>query len=219
MDAERKTFDVHGFDAVELRWVGDLNVTQGQGESLAVEGDPELIQKLTVRVDGGALLLEVGQDWLDRLVEGLRMLGRKALTYHVGVETLRRLAVSGSGTVRCERLRTDELTLALSGRANVRIDDLEARALRTKIAGRGEIELRGHVEEARLDIAGSGEVEMPGLALKRAEVHISGHGESELTVSDELDVSISGYGRVRYHGDPHVRQSIAGAGSVTRLGD
>lgn len=219
MDAERKTFDVHGFDAVELRWVGDLYVTQGQGESLAVEGDPELIQKLNVRVDSGALWLEVGQDWLDRLVEGLRLLGRKSLTYYVGVETLRRLAVSGSGTVRCERLHTDELTLALNGRGNVHIDDLEARSLRVKIAGRGEIDLRGRVDEARLDIAGSGEVELPRLALKRADIHISGHGESELSVSDELEVSISGYGRVRYHGDPHVKQSIAGAGSVTRLGD
>ena len=50
-------------------------------------------------------------------------------------------------------------------------------------------------------------------------VRVEGAGDAELNVSDELDVSISGYGRVRYHGAPRIRQSIAGAGSVQRLDD
>jgi len=219
MDAERKEFEVRGFDAVELRWIGDLIVTQGEGESLVVEGDPELVRKLSARVEGGTLLLELGQDWLERLVEGLRFLGRQSLTYHVGVETLKRLAVSGSGNVRCARLHSDNLTLSVSGRGNLHVDDLTAKELRVRITGRGEVELRGKVPEARLDITGSGEVALPQLEMARASVHISGHGEAELRVSDELDVSISGYGRVRYHGAPRIRQSIAGAGSVQRLDD
>lgn len=219
MVVERKEFEVGGFDSVELRWVGDLLVTQGEGESLVAEGDPELLRKLSARVENGTLLLEIGQDWLDRLVEGLRFLGRQPLTYHVGVERLRRLALSGSGNVRCSQLRTDHLTLGVSGRGNVRVDDLTAQGLQVRIAGRGELDLRGKVSEARLDIAGSGEVELPGLELERATVRISGHGEAELRVRDELDVSISGFGRVRYHGDPRVKQTIAGAGSVQRLGD
>lgn len=219
MVGERKEFQVQSFDAVELRWVGDLEVTQGEGESLVVEGDPDLVRKLSARVEGGTLILEIGQDWLERLVEGLRFLGRRPLSYRVGVDTLKRLAVSGSGNVRCGRLRSDVLTLAMSGRGDVRIDDLEARELHLRIAGRGEVQLRGKAEEARVDIAGSGEVDLPELQLARANVRIGGHGEVELRVSDELDVSISGYGRVRYHGDPRIRQSIAGAGSVTRLGD
>jgi len=219
MDTERKEFEVHGFDAVDLRWIGDLVLTQGAGESLAVEGDPELVRKLSARVDGGTLLLELGHDWLERLVEGLRFLGRQSLTYHVGIDTLKRLAVTGSGNVRADRLQADALTLSVSGRGNVRVDDLTARELHIRIAGRGEMQLSGKAAEARVDIAGSGEVELPDLELARATVRIGGHGEAELRVSDELDVSISGYGRVRYHGDPRIRQSIAGAGSVRRLGD
>ena len=49
MDAERKEFEVRGFDAVELRWIGDLIVTQGEGESLVVEGDPELVRHVRGR--------------------------------------------------------------------------------------------------------------------------------------------------------------------------
>ena len=219
MAEERREFEVHGFDAVELRWFGDLVVSQGAGESLVVEGDPELLQKLGVRVEGGSLILELGQDWLERLVEGIRLIGRRPLTFRVGVDTLRRIAVSGRGSIHAESLEVDELTLAVSGQGNIHIDDLRARELRLKINGRGEVELRGAVEEARVDIAGSGEVELPDLTAKRAEVRISGHGEAELRVSDELDVSISGYGRVRYHGDPRLTQSIAGAGNVRRMGD
>lgn len=219
MAEERRVFEVHDFDAIELRWFGDLVVTQGAGESLEVEGDPELLQKLGVRVEGGTLILELGQDWLERLVEGLRLIGRRPLTFRVGVETLRRVAVSGRGSLHAEALRADELTLAVSGQGNIHIDDLQARELRLKINGRGEVELRGSVDEERVDIAGSGEVELAELRVRRAEVRISGHGDAELRVTDELDVSISGYGRVRYHGDPKLRQSIAGAGSVRRMGD
>lgn len=217
MEGERREFEVEGFDAVELRWFGDMVVRQGEGESLAVEGDPELLHKLAVRVEGRTLYLEIGQDWLDRLVEGLRFIGRRPLTYHVGVDTLRRVAVAGRGNVHADRLRTDDLTLAVSGQGSMRIDDLQARELRVRISGRGEVELHGSVTEERIEIAGSGEVELAGLQAKRADVRISGHGEAELSVADSLDVGISGYGRVRYHGDPKVAQSIAGAGSVRRL--
>ena len=219
MDGERREFEVRGYDAVELRWFGDLIVTQGEGEGLVAEGDPELLEKLSARVEGGTLILEIGQDWLERLVEGLRFIGRRPLTYRVGVETLRRIAVSGRGSIQSERLRADELTLGVSGQGNVRIHDLQAHAVRVRISGRGEVELQGSVDEERIDIAGSGEVELPGLTAKRAEVRISGHGEAELRVSEALDVSISGYGRVSYHGDPKLTQSIAGAGNVRRLGD
>jgi hypothetical protein len=219
MAEERKDFEVRDFDTVELRWFGDMIVTQGQGESLTVEGDAELLQKLAVRVEGGSLILEIGQDWLERLVEGLRFIGRRPLTYRIGVDTLRRIGVSGRGSIRAEALRADDLTLAISGQGSVHIDDLQARELHVKINGRGEIEARGKVDEARIDIAGSGEVELPELTAQRAEVRISGHGEAELRVVDSLNVTISGYGRVRYHGDPKLTQSIAGAGNVRRQGD
>jgi len=219
MADERRDFEVHDFDAVELRWFGDLIVTQGEGESLTVEGDPDLLQKLSVRVAGGTLILEIGQDWLERLVEGLRFLGRRPLTYRIGAEKLRRIAVSGRGNVRCDRLRSDSLTLAISGQGNVRLHDLQARELRAKISGRGEMDLDGVVDDLRIDIAGSGEVEMPELRTERAEVRISGHGEAELRVASSLDVTISGYGRVRYYGDPRLTQTIAGAGSVKRMGE
>ncbi len=219
MATERREYEVHDFDAIELRWAGDLVVEQGGGERVAAEGDAEVLEKLSVRVDDRRLILEMGQDWFERFMEGLRSMGRQPLTFHVGVATLERLAISGRGNVRCDSLTADALDLSVSGRGNVRIHDLQARELHVRIAGRGEVDIGGRAEEARLDIAGSGEVELAALEAARAEVRISGHGECELRVSDDLDVSISGFGRVRYHGDPHIRQTIAGAGSVQRLGD
>ena len=47
---------------------------------------------------------------------------------------------------------------------------------------------------------------------------ISGHGEVELAVSDTLEIRIAGYGEVNYRGNPQVKQSIVGAGSVKRVG-
>lgn len=219
MANETRRFEVSGFDAIELRWFGDLVVSQGDSEGLEVEGDAELLEKVHARVDGGTLVLELGQDWLERLFGGLRFLGRSPLVYRVKVSSLRRVAVSGRGTLTMPSLETDELTLAVSGQGEMRIDDLRARELAVRISGRGEMALKGAVDDARIDITGSGEVEFPGLRSKRARVRISGHGEAEVNAEEDLDVGISGYGRVRYHGDPKVTQSIAGAGRVERAKD
>ena len=218
MAASTRTFEVHDFDAVELRWFGNLVVTQGETEGLEVEGDSELVEKVSARVEGGTLVLELGQDWFERLIDGFRFLGRRALTYRLNVKKLRRVGISGSGTLQCASLDAEEFSIALSGQGNVRLDQLTARELNVRISGRGEIEAKGTVEEERIEITGSGDVELTGLAAKRARIRISGHGEAELKVQDDLDVAISGYGRVRYVGEPRLHQAIAGAGSVKQLG-
>lgn len=217
MASTARTFEVHDFDAVELRWFGNLVITQGETEGLEVEGDSELVEKVSARVDGGTLVLELGQDWFERLIDGFRFLGRRALTYKLSVKKLRRVGISGSGTLQCSALTGDDLSLGVSGQGNVRLDDLRVRELAVRISGRGEVEAKGAVEEQRIEITGSGDVELTGLESKRARIRISGHGEAELKVADDLDVTISGYGRVRYVGDPRLHQSIAGAGSVKQL--
>ncbi len=219
MANETKRFEVNGFDAIELRWFGDLVVTQGDSESLEVEGDAELLEKVNAHVDGGTLILELGEDWLERLFGGLRFLGRSPLVYRVNVTDLRRVAVSGRGTLSMPSLQTDTLALAISGQGEMRIDALTTKELTVRISGRGELALRGRAEDMRIDIAGSGDVELPGLETERTRVRISGHGEAEINVRDDLDVGISGYGRVRYHGEPKIKQSIAGAGRVERATD
>ena len=79
--------------------------------------------------------------------------------------------------------------------------------------GAGEERLRTLVDSGR------GRVVAPQFQIGTASVSISGVGNADLWVTDELKVDISGAGHVRYSGSPKVRQSISGLGSVDANGD
>jgi hypothetical protein len=209
--------EVEAFRAVELRYFGHLHLTQGPDASVEVEGDPDVVAKVHVRVHEGTLVLEIGENWLERLTSGVLLIAHRPLHYRVTVPELDRVAVNGTGKVEATGLVASDLELAASGAADVSIADLEAHALRAQISGRGSFRLAGRTEAFELRISGSGEVEAGDLACQSADVRISGQGTTTVRVAKRLDVRISGLGTVRYHGDPTVTQTISGSGTVNQV--
>jgi phage-related protein len=72
------------------------------------------------------------------------------------------------------------------------------------------------VEEADIHISGSGDVRNFGLQATKAKVKVSGSGNTEITVSNFLDVRINGSGDVYYKGNPSVNADISGSGKVVK---
>jgi hypothetical protein len=215
MKTETRT--VTPFDSIELRAFGDLQVRQGDTESLTLEGDEEILEKISSRVEGTKLILELGQNWLERIMAGINALGRKAVKYHISVKDLKSLKVVGSSEVHIPSLKTTNLHLVVTGNGEIKLPSLTADTLEVDISGRGEIEVAGQVRSQDIGITGSGDYEAKALTSQTAKVSISGHGDVEVAVSETLDVRIAGYGEVTYTGNPQVKQSIAGAGSIKRV--
>lgn len=213
----RERREVGAFRAVELRCFGHLHLSQGAEPSVEVEGDPDVVAKVHARVSGDALILEIGESWLDRLTSGVLLIAHRPLHYHVTVPELDRVAVTGTGKVEAAGLVASDLEVTASGAADVSISDLEAHALKAQISGRGSFRLAGKAEAFELRISGSGEVEAADLACTSVDVRISGQGTTTVRVAKRLDVKISGLGTVRYHGDPTVTQTISGSGTVTQV--
>jgi Putative auto-transporter adhesin, head GIN domain len=212
-----ETREVTAFDSIELRAFGDMNITQGTTESLVIEGDEELLQKISSRVEGSKLILELGQNWLERIMAGINAIGRKAVKYHITVKELKSIKVVGSSEVHMPSLKTTDLHLVVTGNGEINLPSLTAEGLEVDISGRGEIDIAGQVRSQDISIAGSGEYDAKTLTSQTAKVSISGHGDVEVAVSEALDVRIAGYGEVKYTGSPQVKQSIAGAGSIKQV--
>lgn len=212
----RERREVTAFRAVELRYFGQLHLHQGPETTVEIEGDPDVLAKVHARVAGDTLILEIGESWLERLTSGVLLVAHRPLHYHVTTPDLDRVAVSGTGKVDGDGLRTERLEVSVSGTADVNLAGIECEELAGAISGRGAFELAGQAERVRLRVSGSGDVDAGELACAEAEVRISGQGNATLRVRDRLDVRVSGVGQVRYHGDPTVTQRISGAGSVTQ---
>jgi len=207
--------EVAGFDSIELQGQGQLMVTQRQGstEKLLVEAEDNIIPLLDTYVRGDTLKLQVEKGLLRTVIP------RKGIRYYVTVDDLKRVDISGSGSLDAEVLKTEKLKVSVNGSGRVELKYLEAEEFTAEINGSGKFRLSGVVDRQRVDISGSGKYLATELQSDFASVDISGSGKTELSVARQLDVEISGSGKVSYYGRPRVSQKISGSGEVVNLED
>lgn len=178
--------DVSGFTGVELTSVGDLRIEQTGTESLTIEAAPEVLPQLTSEVVGGVLRLGVAP--------GASIETDVPIVYHLTVDTLDSLTVSGAGDVTAPDLRADRLTV--------------------EISGAGDVTLGGTVDTQVVTVSGAGDYDAEDLQSTTAEITVDGAGDAVVRVSDRLDATVDGVGSVEYIGDPQVTEDVSGVGSV-----
>ena len=176
------------FDSIELSGSGQLEVDQNGSESLSITADDNLLQLLTSEVKRRRLVLAVKS--------GYSLGPSKPIVFKVSAKNFKGVAFAGDTTANLKGIHTDELKL--------------------EIAGSGDVSAEGMADRQEIGIAGSGKYLGGGLKSKAAKIDIAGSGEAVLAVSDSLDVSIAGSGDIKYYGDPKVKQTIVGSGTITK---
>lgn len=202
--AVTEELNVPDFNAIDLTMVGTVFLTQGDTQSVTVEGKPNIIDELELDVHNGEWAIEP-----DRCV---RDVGE--LTFFITVPDIRRVKVSGSGEVFTDGsfdVNDVEFNISGSGKIDVEVygDDIEA-----NISGSGKINLTGEADELDIDISGSGDVRAFDIPIREVDISISGSGDAEVRVDELLIVRISGSGDVYYKGNPTLDISISGSGDV-----
>jgi hypothetical protein len=82
--------------------------------------------------------------------------------------------------------------------------------------GSGNVTVSDPISADRMEISliGSGGFFGFPLTASRCQVDISGSGNCEITVNDDLDVAVDGSGSVYYKGSPIIHEDINGSGRV-----
>ncbi len=206
----RETRAVGGFNAISLAAPVKVDVTQGDSESLVVEGDEAALAELETVVEQSTLRIRTR---LHKTVAGM-----SRVRVHIGARAIEALRVSGSGDIVTTSLRAPALKVAVSGSGDIRIGALEATTLEVSVAGSGDVSIGGRTDSIATSIAGSGDVKAGKLASRTARVSITGSGDVTVWAREALQVSVMGSGDVGYYGDPEVKRSVMGAGNIHRLG-
>lgn len=205
-----ETREATGFSGVRLALPGTVVLRQAGTHAVSVEADDNLLPEIETVVEKDSLVI--------RFRRGVSVTGRSTLRLLVTAPAFSALAISGSGEILAESLKSPQLSISIAGNGDARIARLETGSLTAAIAGSGDVKVAGRADDVTVKIAGSGDVVAGSLDAKRAKVSVSGSGDAELMVRENLSVSIAGSGDVRYHGDPEVTRKVAGSGSVKRLG-
>ena len=180
-----ETPSVSNFHSVAAGVEGNLNITQGSPHYLSIETHPNVMDELQVEVDDG--VLEIGFDRCTSNIE--------KLVIDVTMPDINAIIFSGVGEVNSVNdFNLDELTLIFSGV--------------------GDITLSGVVDELTCIISGIGNLYAFDLVTSECSLTISGMGNAEVTVNDNLNVFISGSGNIYYKGSPAITQTISGTGTI-----
>lgn len=205
--ATQRSFQVGAFERVSLEGSHNVIVTVGGAPSVRAEGDAEVLDRLEVRVEDGALKIGTERgNW--------SMRRRGHATVYVTVPSLTSAAIGGSGDMRIDRIEAPSFRAAIGGSGDMEIAALRAQRANFRVAGSGGIRATGQAEEADLSIAGSGNLSLDGLQTRRAEVSVAGSGNVAIHASEAVEGSILGSGDITVAGGARCSVSKMGSGNV-----
>lgn len=168
-----KSYELKGFTAVAVSGAWDLRVTEGSRYVVSVSVPEDMLSSLDVHAGGG--LLHIG------LKPGTVLTNRR-LAAMISMPSLDRIQLSGANRASISGFTGDRLIVECSGAAS--------------IAGSG-----AGYRRVRIDASGASSVKFRDLPTRNADVHLSGAGQAELTMTGgELTGQLSGAGKVNYWG-------------------
>ena len=99
--------DVSGFSKISLSGSGSLYIEQGNEESLTIKAEDNLVPLIRTEVSGNTL--SIGTKL------GTSITPTKSIEFYLKVKDVESISVSGSGSINCSGLETDDLSIKTSG--------------------------------------------------------------------------------------------------------
>lgn len=203
--------EIAGIEGVELSFVGDLRITQGDEEKLVITADDNVLPLITSEVENGVLTIG------SRSTAGLQATSK--LQYDLTVRELSSIRLTGAGNAEIDGLETGDLELAITGAGNLSAQNIDADRVDATLSGLGSLSASGTAARQDVQLTGSGSYSAGDLETGATDVTISGLGSATVWAVETLDATISGAGSIEYFGDPEVTQKVTGLGSVSAKGE
>lgn len=227
----RQTFEVNGFNQIQLETVGTIQLVQGDSDSLTVETDDNILPYLNVKVAGETLVL-IGKN-------NINLEPSVSITYYLTVKNIRAITtnssgnisadlitadkfnifVNGSGDVSLDRANVQQLSIASDGSGHVTIAELAGETVYAQILASGNIQLSGEAHSLDLKSTGSGDALLKDLQTSDVQADLQASGDAWVWALETLDVAIAGSGDVSYYGTPALTQNLTASGQLTALGE
>lgn len=168
--------------------VGTVYLTQSDEQSILIEADDNIIDRVITRNLGGSLSISLAEGSYSNIT----------LRLYVSLKTITNLSISGAGLVECdEPITSDNITCYVNGAGKI------------KLAGKGN--------NINCLIDGAGNIDAKDFMADTCDVVVNGTGNCTVFVMDNLDASVNGVGSIIYYGNPtKITTSITGLGQIIR---
>ena len=203
MEQIERNYSVSDFNSIETEIVGNIEILQSSRTTLSANGDKDLIDLLSVKVEDNKLKLSMEgknkyKKWNNR---------RPRLTIYISTPQLSEIKSEGVGNIKLmEKFEINELKIDSEGVGNISAQHLTADFLKIKSEGVGNISMKGTVNNLEINTEGVGNINTEELKAKHARVISEGVGNVSCHASESVEIESDGIGNVTYYGNPQTKK-------------
>ncbi|MCX6142637.1 MAG: DUF2807 domain-containing protein [Ignavibacteriales bacterium] len=174
------------FTGIQVTGSAKIVIKQDTVQSLRIEADDNIMDRITTVVNNGLLVIGLQQGSYNNVT----------INVFASMKAIERLECVGTA---------DFVT---SG-------PLQSEGITCRVTGAGTMTLSGTATKQTIEVTGTGDVHNFGLVSTRCAATITGLGNLEVNVTQQLDAVVSGSGSIIYTGNPGVvNKTIVWIGSV-----
>ena len=203
-----RTYQVAGFNGIDLRGSDDVDVRVGTGFSVRAEGPSEQLDRLKIDRDGDTLAIGRKNGGTFGWSKGAKV------KVYVTLPRLTDASVSGSGNLAVDRVEGGAFEGGVAGSGNLDIGAIRVDEAKFSIAGSGNARASGTARDLKVEIAGSGDIDGSKLRAQSAKIEIAGSGSVRAVVDGPAKVEMMGSGDVDLGPNSRCTISKMGSGSV-----
>lgn len=230
IQAQEKTYTVKSFDKLIVSPHIEVNLVEGDEESVVIDNAKISLDKINVEVEGRTLRLYLdGAKMVTKSerISSNQWRGSKPLyngtmaSVTVTYRKLENLSIRGEEIVRCKNLfNADDFKMSLYGEAKVYFDSVSIDEMTVAIYGSSYLEIgEGTVSRQVFRAYGESEVNTEGMVADETKITAYGESNFRVNVVDRLKVTCYGETNVNYSGNPEVDKGlIFGEAIIRKIG-
>ena len=196
-------------EVVSIAGIGHVTVAVGTPAELTISGPAAAVDQLVVTVADGELVVEPADDSTIELAPG------EMLEFHVTVEELADIEVSGAVTAQVVGVVGDELGVDVRDSASATIGGVDVEELDADVSGTAMLVVAGSTVELELDARDAAGFDGTGLAAGSADVEARDSALVVVNVSGTLEAEVRASAIVEHVGTPaETELDVLDAGEV-----
>jgi hypothetical protein len=201
---------ITGFDKVDISHSFDVDISQGEGFSVVIRVDDNLVEHLQVVKEGSTL--KTGLDPNRNYTAS-----NATLEAELTMPELTGLDLSSASQATISGFKSaNDLSVDLSGASSL-FGDIEAAKTSFDLSGSSDAKLSGSGQETTIDITAGSQIDLSNFPVASVTVKAAGGSTATVNSSGKLNADASGASQIYYLGDPILGEiDSSGSSSVER---
>lgn len=210
---------IEDFHSINLNSRYTVYLKQSNETKIEVKALKEILDISEFKVEQGVLNINIKREEKNKSVweqiDDIKIAPK--LDVYISMKEVKSLNVFGNGKIVTENsISSNSLDINLSGSGTLAAD-IKGENLSINNSGSGLIKLQGYANIADLTQSGYGKIEAFKLDLKEMKAQLTGSGDAEVNVADNLLASVYGSGSIKFKGNTkEVTKKEYGSGKVER---